>query len=185
MVTTDIIIQAMNSVANESKIDEVEEAEYGVRQQPTKDAEAGEEITEVAPESPAEHQEEIRPSVVNSAEHDAEEEKIESDIVEIVELSVTTKSGRNVVLPSRYLKVTRISREDWKMEALTIEINAELKMLFKDLKALRYISRAEIKEGTKILKSHMFVVEKYLANGEFDKMKARLVADGRDEDAAL
>jgi hypothetical protein len=39
--------------------------------------------------------------------------------------------------------------------------------------------------GTKILKSHMFVVEKYLANGEFDKMKARLVADGRDQDAAM
>jgi len=71
------------------------------------------------------------------------------------------------------------------MEALTIAINAELKMLFEDLKELRCVRRAEIKAGTKILKSHMFVVEKYLANGEFDKMKARLVADGRDQDAAM
>jgi hypothetical protein len=35
------------------------------------------------------------------------------------------------------------------------------------------------------LHSHMFVVEKYLANGEFDKMRARLVADGRHQDAEM
>jgi uncharacterized membrane protein len=31
----------------------------------------------------------------------------------------------------------------------------------------------------------MFVVEKYLADGRFDKMKARLVADGRDQESCL
>jgi hypothetical protein len=45
--------------------------------------------------------------------------------------------------------------------------------------------RAEIKPGTKILNSHMFVVEKYLANGSFDKMKARLVTDGRGQDTEM
>ncbi len=29
------------------------------------------------------------------------------------------------------------------------------------------------------------MVEKYLANGEFDKMRARLVADGWDQDAEM
>jgi len=47
------------------------------------------------------------------------------------------------------------------------------------------VRRAEIKAGTRILKSHMFVVKKYLANGSFDKMKARLVVDGRDQDTEL
>jgi len=42
-----------------------------------------------------------------------------------------------------------------------------------------------IKGGTKILNSHMFVIKKYLANGSFDKMKARLVADGLDQDAEM
>jgi hypothetical protein len=50
---------------------------------------------------------------------------------------------------------------------------------------LRAVKRASIKAGTKILKSHMFVVTKYLVSGEFDKMKARLVADGRDQDPEL
>jgi hypothetical protein len=31
----------------------------------------------------------------------------------------------------------------------------------------------------------MFIVTKYLASGEFDKMKARIVADGRDQDPEL
>ena len=54
----------------------------------------------------------------------------------------------------------------------------------KDLKALRVIRRAQAKAG-KILKSHMFVVIKYLANGQFDKVKARFVADGRDQDPEM
>lgn len=39
--------------------------------------------------------------------------------------------------------------------------------------------------GYQNLKSHMFVVEKYLANGSFNKMKARLIADSRDQDAEM
>jgi hypothetical protein len=185
MATTDIIIQAMNSVANESQLDELEEAEEVARQQPAEDAEVGEEITEVAQETPAGNPEEILPLVEIAAKQDAKEEKDGRDVVEAVEPAVTTRSGRSIIRPSRYLQVTKVSREDWKMEASTIAINAELKMLFEDLKALRCVRRAEITAGTKILKSHMFVVEKYLANGEFDKMKARLVADGRDQDAVM
>jgi hypothetical protein len=64
-------------------------------------------------------------------------------------------------------------------------IKVEITMLFKDLKALRAVRRASIKDSTKILKLHMFVVMKYLASGEFDKMKAQLVADGRDQDPEL
>jgi len=95
------------------------------------------------------------------------------------------RSGRSVHRPVRYMQVTKVSREDWKKEASTIAIEAELRMLFEELKALRCVTRAAIKAGTKILKSHMFVVEKYLANGSFNKMNWRLVADGRDQDAEM
>jgi hypothetical protein len=132
MVTTDIIIQAMNSVANESQLDELEEAEEVARQQPAEDAEVGEEIAEAAQETPAENPEEIPPLVENAAERDAEEEKNEPDVVEVLEPAVTTRSGRSIIRPSRYLQVTMVSREDSKMEASTTAINAELKMLFKN-----------------------------------------------------
>jgi len=99
--------------------------------------------------------------------------------------TVTTRSGRSVNSPLRYMQVPKVSKENWMMEASMIAIEAELKMLFEELKALRCVKRAVIKAGMKILKSHMFIVEKYLANGSFDKMKARLVADGRDQDAEM
>jgi hypothetical protein len=50
---------------------------------------------------------------------------------------------------------------------------------------VRVVRGTSIRAGTEILKSHMFKVSKYLASGEFDKMKARLVADGRDQDPEL
>jgi hypothetical protein len=55
--------------------------------------------------------------------------------------------------------VTKVSRSEWKEVACEQAIKAELRQLFDELKALRVIKRAEV--------------------------KARLVADGRDQDAEL
>jgi hypothetical protein len=60
-------------------------------------------------------------------------------------------------------------------------VKAKLRMLSDELKALRAVKRASIKAGRKILKSHLFMGAKYLASGEFEEMKAWLVADGRDQ----
>jgi hypothetical protein len=72
-----------------------------------------------------------------------------------------------------------------KEKACEDAIKAELRQLFAELKALRVIHRAEVMKSAKILKSHMFLVKKYLADGSFEKVKARLVADGRDQDSDL
>jgi hypothetical protein len=182
MVTSDLIVQAMNATAAESRVEE-ENPEAGevVMQQPTEAettewvAEAGEE--ERNPEnnlmeSPGDDQMEV--------EESAEEEIVaENEVADVDEWdaegnpTVLTRLGRSIHRPVRYMQVTKVSKENWKMEATTIAIESELRMLFEELKALRCIRRASIKAGTKILKSHMFVVEKYLANGSFDKMKAR------------
>jgi hypothetical protein len=96
-----------------------------------------------------------------------------------------TRTGRSIIRPSRFLAVTKVATTEWKNEATDKAIKAELSMLFDELRALRAVRHASIKTGTKILKSHMFVVEKYLATGEYEKTKARLVADGRDQDADM
>jgi pyruvate kinase len=53
MVTTDIIIQAMNSIANESQLEEVEEEEEVVGQQPAENSAEMGQITEKAEETPS------------------------------------------------------------------------------------------------------------------------------------
>ncbi len=70
MVTTDIIIQAMNSVANESQLEEVEEEEEVVRQQPAENPAEMRQITEEAEEAPSRDQVEILPSGEAEAEQD-------------------------------------------------------------------------------------------------------------------
>jgi hypothetical protein len=128
----------------------------------------------IPPESSEEHLEERQ----ELAEDQAQDESG-------AEPSVTTRLGREIRRPTRYLAVTRLNKQDWKESEADKAIKAELTTLFQDLKALRAVKSASIKAGTKILKSHMFVMMKYLASGEFDKMKARLVADGRDQDPEL
>jgi hypothetical protein len=121
-------------------------------------------------------------------ESDIPEEVDEGEIIEEASAETQgarTRSGRLVMKPSRFLAVTKVSAEEWKDVENVKAIKIELRMLFEELKALRPIRRAAIKGGTKILRSHMFLVEKYLADGTFEKIKARLVADGRDQDATM
>jgi hypothetical protein len=160
MITSDLIVQAMNATAAESRVEEaIPEAAEVVSQQPT-EAEAIEQI--------AETEEVVNP--VNDPRESAEDEPLqveESGEPEIAvgdatqqddgEPNVTTRSGRTVHRPLRYMQVTKVSKEDWKTEASTVAIEAELRMLFQELKVLRCVRRASIKAGTKILKSHMFV----------------------------
>ncbi len=52
-------------------------------------------------------------------------------------------------------------------------IKAEILLIFKELKAVMPVFKKDIPEDVEILRSFIFLVEKYLANGEFDKTKAR------------
>jgi len=53
-----------------------------------------------------------------------------------------------------------------------------------DLNGLLPVHEEEL-DGEKAYNSHLFEVEKFLASGEHDKFKSRLVFDGRDQDPEL
>jgi hypothetical protein len=82
--------------------------------------------------------------------------------------------------PIKFLGITQGPDPDFKALEISKAIAGELKQLFEKLQALSPVLKEEIPPSTKVLNSHMFVVEKHLACGKFDKVKARLVADGRD-----
>jgi len=73
-------------------------------------------------------------------------------------------------------------RED-KNEGTVNAVNAELSQLFTEMEALAPVK--EIPKNAEVLNGILIVVEKFLANGDHDKWKGRLVADGRSQDRAL
>ncbi len=57
--------------------------------------------------------------------------------------------------------------------------------MFQELRALLPVHRKDIPENADVLSSHMFVVDKFMADGSYDKTKARMVSHGNEQDAAL
>jgi len=185
LVTSELVINQMNALAQEYE----EEMLHPGTQIPEQQSAEEERETEDLEESPEVNLEELPEAALESGETGdnesgmaAENERTEEAIDET---AVKTKSGRVIQQPSQFMGVTKVSRLEWKEMACEQAIKAELCQLFDELKALRVIRRAEVTKSAKVLKSHMFLVRKYLADESFDKVKARLVADGRDQDAEL
>jgi hypothetical protein len=204
MVTTPLIIDAMNAIARES----AEQVEAPVLQLQdmivTQQSAAGRpkaDEEEVEPEeTPGETQEREREQAQIAAEENAEEQDDTPELVpqddeddsddeaedeEKESPVVTTRSGREIKRPSRFVGVTKVARARWNEQPASEAVNAELTQMFVGLKALKPVKKADIAEGAQVLNSHMFVVEKQHANGEYDKTKGRLVADGRDQDPSM
>jgi hypothetical protein len=85
-------------------------------------------------------------------------------------------------LPERFVHTSFVERSRWNKESAQKAIKAEVNQLFRELKALEPVKLEAIAAGACILTSHMFLVQKYFANGEPDKVKARLVSHGNQQD---
>ncbi len=87
-----------------------------------------------------------------------------------------------ILVNANRMSVRRVleQQDEHKRVASRVAIKAEIKQLM-DVKGFQPVHSGGLSEQTKkkIIPSHMFLKEKLLANGEFDKMKARLVAEGR------
>jgi hypothetical protein len=76
--------------------------------------------------------------------------------------------------------VSRVPRN----AAITQAEIAEIELLFIDLRALQPVQPEEMGEFESLW-SHVFSVEKFTVEGEFDKVKARMVANGNEQDPSL
>jgi hypothetical protein len=82
-------------------------------------------------------------------------------------------------------KVQRTEGQDDKRNTAIKQAEvAEVELLFVDLQALQPIQPEEMGDA-KPLKSHMFSVEKLTAEGDVDKVKSRMVANGNEQDPKL
>ena len=79
------------------------------------------------------------------------------------------------------MHLTKVKKADWNKEDASNAVKGELKqLLHEELNALKPVK--SVPPGAVVLESHMFVTKKYSATGEYEKTKARLVADGRGQD---
>jgi hypothetical protein len=102
---------------------------------------------------------------------------------EVLRRSKRIKSG--VAPPERFTLVTKIGEAQWgKQEEKGRAVKSKLKQLFhEELNMLKPVK--ELLTGVVELGSHMFVSERRTATEEYDKVKARLVTDGSQQDARL
>jgi hypothetical protein len=197
LVTTQLIVDVMNAVARESAeqagapIRQLQEAivsqqSAAVGANPEEPAVILEE-TQQEPEEESEEaveEDEDIPELVPQDQGDESDDEAEEDDNEETTGPTVTRSGREVRRPSRFAGVTKVARSRWNKKPASDAIKAELTQMFVDLKALQPVKK-ESTRGAQVLNSHMFLVEKYLASGEYDKTKGRMVADGRDQDPAM
>jgi hypothetical protein len=80
--------------------------------------------------------------------------------------------------PVRYVQATFVGKDRWEEPAAEAAINSKITQLFKELHALKPVHHQTIATGACILTCHLFFVEKFLADGKFERMKARLVSHG-------
>ena len=156
MVTTPLVIGAVDAIAN---------LEVDVEAQP------------------ADVHDEVVVHEVDVVVDDIVEEE-EAPVAITVEPRRSERISAGVSVPERYIHVTKVRKAEWGERDASKAVQGELKqLLHEELNALKPVK--SVPPGAVILESHMFVTKKYSATGEYEKTKARLVADGRGQDAKL
>ena len=172
MVTTQLITNAMDGDAAQ---------ENAVR--PETVAEVEQEVTGSAGQDQTEDKYAEMPDL-SDVDRDEDDEDEDEDGAEETKAEEPRRSARiaaGVDAPDRLTLATKVAST--KNEGTIKAVKAEVSQLFEELQALKVVK--DVPKGAEVLESNMFVVEKFLASGEHDKWKARIVADGRSQDRAL
>jgi hypothetical protein len=118
---------------------------------------------------------------------DTQSETVEQ---EVVPTRRSTRIAGGVSWPERYLLMMKIQDVTKKLatdrdQAKFDAIQKEILQIFEELKAVIPVMKDEVPEDAEVLRFFIFLVEKFLANGEFDKIKAQLVANGAQQNREL
>jgi len=120
LVTSSLVINAMNAIAEEEA--ETTNGNQGILEVGY-DQQSTDKEGEGKDETPSENLEEIRPEVQqeiptetppDSLEQSEEEQQEPAQDDVGAESTITTRSGRGIKRPTRYLAVTKLSKQDWK-----------------------------------------------------------------------
>jgi hypothetical protein len=182
MVTTQVIIDKINLM---TAIIAAEEATNQEQQQPVNPPQLGIEATPLATVKDQSVESQTPEETVELTAEETSEVP-ETGIEEVPTLRRSARIAGGITQPERYLLLTKIQdvtrqlmidKEKAKLEA----IQKEIFQVFEELQAITPVLKAEVPKDAEILRCFIFLVEKFLANGQFDKIKARLVANGAQQ----
>jgi hypothetical protein len=183
MVTTQVIIDKVNSMTLITPAEEVlgpEERPMVVQPLPTVETTPG--STEV-----------LTPAATLVGEQPGNTTEIREEATNTEQASSLRRSARiagGVSQPERYLLLTKVQKANQELKAdkekaKVAAIQKEMLQVFEELQALQPVLKADVPEDAEILRCFIFLVEKFLADGQFDKIKARLVANGAQQNREL
>lgn len=127
----------------------------------------------------------------DSDDDDEEEDEATGDTIPPAPVRRSERIAAGITPPERMTLATKIQRamalatkvrEDTN-DGTVNAVRVELIQLFSEMSALLPVK--SVTTSAEVLNAIMIVVEKFLANGDHDKWKGRLVADGRTQDRAL
>jgi hypothetical protein len=153
LVTNELIIDAINQIALDEDIsaalpsagiseipEETEKKIQGDIPQETQTGAQDDTQEEPQPDSHQESQQDPRQETQQLAEGEPQnndavaEDEMTGEMEE--DETIRTRSGRVITRPSRFLAVTKVAHDEWKLVENAKAIKTELKLLFKDLRAL-------------------------------------------------
>jgi hypothetical protein len=126
----------------------------------------------------------------DEAEEEADDKDHEDNGASPMQLRRSNRIRDGVKRPSRYAMVTKkvqsnsIGNEEMK-QSLNKAEEDEIRLVFKELDAMEPVRKEDISKGYKAHNTHLFTVEKFMADGKHDKFKSRLVAHGNEQDATI
>eukprot|EP00590_Aulacoseira_subarctica_P002999 CAMPEP_0172416062 /NCGR_PEP_ID=MMETSP1064-20121228/2499_1 /TAXON_ID=202472 /ORGANISM="Aulacoseira subarctica , Strain CCAP 1002/5" /LENGTH=671 /DNA_ID=CAMNT_0013153423 /DNA_START=324 /DNA_END=2338 /DNA_ORIENTATION=+ len=210
MVTTDLIIDTMNFYEEKQQPVPIE-AQQPAPQEPVTTTEAQDQMSTIVEQEASPVESEVEPKGVDPSiqemdeppelvdalddpddsddEDDDDEDDDEASVQEPGIASRTrSQTGTETKPPKRYAMAVKINKsketDPERRKAMDKADKEEIELLFVDLQGLLPVKEEEI-AGQQVYNSHMFGVEKFLADGSHDKFKSRLVFDGRDQDPEL